>query len=131
MTRDDVQRWLDRYVHAWQTYDADEIRGLFSEDAEYRYHPWDEPERGRETIVEDWLHPAGGQQQRDEPGTWEGRYEAYAVDGDRAVAIGETTYYTDATRSEIHRRYANNWLLRFDADGRCTEFVEYYMLRKK
>jgi len=34
------QRWLDRYVGAWKTYDEGAIGALFSEDAEYRYHPW-------------------------------------------------------------------------------------------
>lgn len=127
MTRDDVQAWLDRYVAAWESYDPDAIRDLFSEDAEYRYHPWDEPERGRETIVEGWLNPSGPSSTRDVPGTWSARYEPYAVDGDRAVAIGETAYFEDATQANELRRYWNNWLLRFDADGRCVEFVEYYM----
>ena len=45
MTRDDVPRWLDRYVEAWRSYDPDAIRALFSADAEYRYHPWDAPAR--------------------------------------------------------------------------------------
>ena len=130
MTRDDVQAWLDRYVAAWRTYDPDAIGALFAADADYRYRPWDEPVHGREAIVESWLNPGGPSSTRDDPGTWEGRYEPYAVDGDRAVAIGETTYWTDATHAEVHRRYANAWLLRFDPDGRCTEFVEYFMLRK-
>ena len=32
MTRDDVQRWLDRYVEAWRSYDPDAIGDLFAED---------------------------------------------------------------------------------------------------
>ena len=44
MTRDEVQRWLDDYVAAWRSYDPEAIGDLFGEDAEYRYHPWDEPE---------------------------------------------------------------------------------------
>jgi hypothetical protein len=37
-----VQRWLDAYTHAWMTYDPDEISALFTDDAEYRWHPWDD-----------------------------------------------------------------------------------------
>ena len=59
MTRADVQRWLDRYVAAWKSYDSTEIADLFSADAEYRYHPWDDPVRGREAIVADWIAPVG------------------------------------------------------------------------
>jgi ketosteroid isomerase-like protein len=131
MTRADVQAWLDRYVAAWASYDPDAIRALFAEDAEYRYHPWDEPTRGRESIVGDWLGPSGAASTRDEPGTWEARYEPFVVDGDRAVATGETVYFADASHATELRRYANNWLLTFDGDGRCREFVEYFMKVKR
>jgi ketosteroid isomerase-like protein len=131
MTHDDVQRWLNRYVEAWRSYDAASIGDLFSEDAEYRYHPWDEPIRGREEIVKGWLAPDGNVSSRDEPGTWTARYEPYAVDGDRAVVIGESAYFSEPSQSTELRRYWNNWLIRFDAQGRCREFVEYYMLRRK
>ena len=43
VTHEDVQAWLDRYVAAWESYDPAEIGELFSEDAEYRYHPANEP----------------------------------------------------------------------------------------
>ncbi len=44
-----VQRWLDAYNHAWTTYDPYEIGSLFTDDAEYRWHPWDE----RDELVQD------------------------------------------------------------------------------
>lgn len=131
MTRADVQAWLDRYVAAWASYDPDAIGALFADDAEYRYQPWGETTRGRAAIVRDWLEPSGAASTRDEPGTWEAHHEPYAVEGDRAVAIGETVYYADATRATELRRYANTWLLSFDGDGRCTRFVEYYMKQKR
>jgi hypothetical protein len=115
MTRDDVQGWLDRYVDAWRSYDPDAIGKLFSEDATFAYHPYDaEPLRGRAAIVDNWLGD------RDEPGSWEAHYEADLVDGDRAIAKGETSYANG-------RRFSNLWELRFDADGRCSEYVEWYM----
>jgi hypothetical protein len=131
MTRDDVQRWLDRYVHAWQTYDEAGIRALFSEDAEYRYHPWDDPVRGVDAIVHDWLNPGGSPVGRDKPGTWTAHYEPWIVAGNRAVVIGETGYFSDATRAGEQRHYWNSWQLEFEADGRCRSFVEWFMQRKK
>jgi len=119
MTRDDVQRWLDRYVEAWRTYDADAIGELFSSDATYRYQPYNPPLQGRAAIVADW------RQDQDAPGSWDARYEPYAVDGDRAVAVGET-HYANPDGSPRDRFY-NCWTLRFDADGRCDDFVEYFM----
>jgi hypothetical protein len=32
-----AQAWLDSYVAAWLSYDADDIRALFTEDIAYRY----------------------------------------------------------------------------------------------
>jgi ketosteroid isomerase-like protein len=48
MDREGAQRWLDRYVAAWRSYDRDEVSGLFAEDVAYRYHPYDEPVTGRD-----------------------------------------------------------------------------------
>ena len=100
MTHDDVQAWLDRYVAAWRTYDPAAIGDLFSDDAEYRYHPWDEPIRGRAEVVRAWLAPDGSESQRDDPGTWEARYEPYTAEGDRAVAVGWSRYFAQGQTPE-------------------------------
>ena len=122
MDRRGVQAWLDGYIAAWKSYDAAQIESLFATDATYRYHPYDtDVLEGSAAIVKDWLD------NRDAAGTYDGRYEPYAVDGDRAVAIGRSTYYEDATQAKLLRAYDNVYLLRFDADGRCTEFTEYFM----
>jgi len=131
ITHESVQAWLDAYAHAWETYDADDVRALFSEDAEYRWHPADEPERGRESIVEAWLNPSGSASSRDVPGTYKAELRPFAVDGNRAVAVGTCTYWSDASRSKVDRIYYNNWLLEFDEDGKCRSFTEYYMKQPK
>jgi ketosteroid isomerase-like protein len=119
MTHDDVQRWLDAYVDAWRTYDADAIGELFATDASYRYQPYNPPMVGRAAIVADWL------ENRDAPGSWDAHYEPFAVDGDRAVARGESRYVNpDGSLRDL---YYNLWTLRFDDEGRCVEFVEYFM----
>ena len=120
MTRDDVQRWLDRYVDAWRTYEVEAIGDLFAADATYRYHPYDEEAVvGREAIVADW------RDNQDEPGSWSAHYEPWAIEADRAVAIGQSRY-TNPDGS-LRTLFFNTWLLRFDDDGRCVEFVESYM----
>ena len=131
ITHEHVQAWLDAYEHAWQTYDADEVAALFTEDAEYRFHPTDEPVVGRDAIVSDWVNPSGNASDRDAPGTYLGEYEPYAVDGSRAAAIGTSSYYTDASRTTLDRIYYNNWLLEFGDDGKCRSFTEYYMTPRK
>ena len=130
MTHGDVQRWVDRYVEAWKSYDPAAIGELFSEDAEYRYHPWDEPVRGREAIVADWITPDGDASSRDAAGTYDASFEAWAVEGSRAVAVGMSDYFTDASRTTRDRRYHNVYLLEFDADGRCRSFTEYFIQQR-
>ena len=48
--------------------------------------------------------------------------------GERAVAVGVTRYLA-ADGTTVEREYHNVFLLRFDDDGRCTEFTELYMPR--
>jgi ketosteroid isomerase-like protein len=130
MDRSTVQDWLDRYVAAWKSYDAEEIAALFADDATYRYHPYDEGEsvvRGRAAIVKDWIEPDGNASSRDDEGTYDAQYEPFAVEADRAVAVGTSSYYTDASKSTLERVFHNAYLLRFDGDGRCTEFTEFFM----
>ena len=130
MDRTAVQEWLNRYVEAWKTYDPDRIGSLFADNVTYRFHPYDpedEVVRGRDALVRDWIEPDGDASTRDAPNTYDGHYEPYAVDGDRAVAVGTSSYWTDATRSKLERIYYNVFLLRFGDDGRCVEFTEYYM----
>ena len=127
MTHDDVHAWLHRYIRAWQSYDREQIAALFSEDAEYRYHPWDEPLRGREAIVEDWLSPGGDPARRDKPGTVDAAYHPFAVEGDTAVAIGTSTYYMDASQTVVDKRYHNAYLIEFDTAGNCRSFTEFFM----
>jgi hypothetical protein len=122
MERADVDRWLAAYVAAWKSYDPEAIGALFSDEARYRYHPYDEPLRGREAIVSAWL-----EDDPDEPGTYEASYEPLAVDGDVAVATGSSTYtHPDGS---IRAVYDNCFVLRFDGDGRCVEFTEWYAKR--
>ena len=114
-----VAAWLDGYSRAWGTYDPEQIGALFSEDAEYHYDPFQQPVRGRDAIVADWL------QDRDQAGTYEGRYRPVLVAGDQAVARGYSRYFD--TNGAVRDEYDNLFLLRFDADGRCAEYREWYM----
>lgn len=126
MNRDDVQDWLDRYVAAWRANEPEQIRELFTEDATYSYRPWDSDDqtvRGRDAIAASWL------EEPDDPGAWEAHYEPYAVDGDRAVAVGWSRYAAAGDAPE--RTYHNAYLLRFAPDGRCVEFREFYMQEGK
>jgi ketosteroid isomerase-like protein len=130
MDQKTAQDWLDRYVGAWMSYDRDDIAGLFSEDVAYRYHPYDEPIVGRDAVVASWLGEleSGDASTRDAPGSYEAEYSPVAVDGDTVVATG-TSRYRERPGGPIVRTYENCFVMRFDREGRCREFTEYYLRR--
>ena len=130
MTNDDVQGWLDRYVAAWESYDPEAIGDLFAADAEYRYHPADKPVVGRDAIVSSWIRPEATASGRDDPGTYAAHYEPFAVDGSRAVAVGWSRYWDDATRGVEQSTFDNCFLLEFDAGGQCSSFTEFFIERR-
>lgn len=114
--------WLDRYEQAWRTNDEALIRALFTEDAVYRWHPWEEPADGADgidEIVQAWLD------QPDDPDDWTLECEPLAVTGDLGVARCLTRYR--ATARGAARVYYNVWLAYLADDGRCFDFTEYYM----
>ena len=119
MDRNGFQDWLDRYVEAWKSYDPQQIGDLFSEDAEYRYHPQDEPLRGRAAIVENWT------ENKDDPGTYDAKYEPAAIDGDTFVATGHSDYLDD--QGKVRDQYMNVYFIKFNDAGEATEFTEYWL----
>jgi hypothetical protein len=130
MDKADVDRWLDAYVNAWKTYDRDQIEALFGEGVSYRYHPHDQPIVGREAVAESWLgegdHPDASS--RDQEGTYAASYRAVAVDDDVAVATGSSSYYA-SPGGRLEKVYDNCFVMRFDGEGRCVEFTEWYVQR--
>ena len=116
LSREQVQQWLDDYVAAWRSYDEGAIRALFAPSASYAYHPYDEPLRGPDAIAASWL------EERDEPGSWDAEYAPALIEGNAAIATGESRYPKDGNV------FSNLFELEFDDDGRCTRFVEWYVL---
>jgi len=123
MTHSDVANWLNRYVQAWQSYEAEAIGSLFSADAAYYYSPFGDPDQPREVIIASWLADP------DAAGTYEAEYHPVAVDGDTAVAEGRTRYL-DAPGGVVTREFANVFMMRFNEAGECAEFREFYMERR-
>ena len=119
MNRESVQIWLNKYVEVWRTYDPAQIGDLFSEDALYFYSPFDDPVRGRDAIVADWLKEPNA------AGSWEARYEPVAVEGNVGVTQGRTRYLRPD--GSVEREFDNIFVMHFDEAGRCARFTEWYM----
>jgi hypothetical protein len=80
------------------------------------WRSYDEPLQGAEAVVASWLGD------RDEPGSWEAAYAPALITGNAAIAKGETRY----TGGKV---FSNLFELEFDDAGRCTRFVEWYLLQ--
>lgn len=117
-----AERFLAGYLDAWETNEVDSIRALFAPDATYRASPRDaSPAVGVDAIVAHWL------EDRDEPGTWSygGGVE---LETPRAAVIRGVTTYTAGPKTSV---YDNVWLVRFDDEGRASEFQDWWFQRAK
>ena len=63
-------------------------RGALRRGRRLRYHPYDEPIRGRDAIVDSWFGAGESAPSRDREGTYDASYRPVAIDGDLAVAVG-------------------------------------------
>jgi hypothetical protein len=113
-----VTAWVDRYVRAWNSNDPAEIGALFTDEATYYTGPFDAPWTGRDAIVRGWLD------RQDAPGSTAFRYELLATTSDSGIIRGWTQYHEPA------REFSNIWLVRFDSNGRCREFTEWWVQRR-
>jgi hypothetical protein len=112
----DLDSWMLGYRRAWESNEPEEIGALFSEDAEYYTAPSQEPWRGRAAIVEGWIAVADG------PGDTTFEWEPIVEAAGLAVIQGRTVYRDGDD-------YDNLWVIRFDSDGSCREFTEWWMKR--
>ena len=118
-TPTDVAAWVDRYLTAWGSNLADDIRAAFTEDAEYRGRPHEEPAVGHPAIVAAWL------EHQDAPGTWTFEWHPVALEGDVAVIQCVTAY----SLGDKSGTYDNLWVIRLADDGRAREFTDWWIGR--
>jgi hypothetical protein len=109
-----VSNWIELYRTAWESNEPNDIRALFTEDAEYRTEPYAQPWEGHAAIVEGWLEAA------DEPG--ETTFEwATVIENDELGIVQARTQYSDGPT------YSNLWVIHFAPDGRAAAFTEWWM----
>jgi len=109
-----ITAWMNGYLKAWDSNEPDDIRALFTDDAEYLTAPFEPARVGVEAIVAGWL------EDQDQAGDHTFEWHELAHEGDLAFVNGDTTY-------DSGRRYANLWVIRFADDGRASSFTEWYM----
>ena len=108
-----LSTWIDHYVRAWNSNDETQIAALFTADAEYFTDPYTPPWSGRDVIVSEWL------EHRDAPGETTFTWEPLVVGTDLSIITAETSYPAVS--------YSNLWVIKLDAEGRCSHFTEWWM----
>jgi hypothetical protein len=111
-------RWLYAYGEAWETKDPEAAADLFAEDATYQETPFDEPMRGRAEIMEYW---SGVTRSQDEVRF---SYEILAASAGESIAHWDAYFVRLATGTPVE--IDGVLLAKLDADGRCTEFREWW-----
>ena len=109
-----IDDWMDAYLRAWDSNDPDDIRALFTDDAEYYTLPGRPAKAGIDAILAWW------EDARDEPGDYTFRWEPVLVTPGRAVIQG----YTDYRERE---GYHNLWIIDLAPDGRASRFTEWWV----
>ena len=109
----DVERWLESYERAWRTPGTEALAELFSPAATYSPSPWARAVEGLADIARFWEDERTGPDEQ-----FAMTHEVVAVDGSTAVVRVSVDYATES-------RWRDLWVIRFDADGRCSAFEEW------
>jgi uncharacterized protein (TIGR02246 family) len=118
MDEKQFQTWLDVYGRAWEQGDAAAVTSLFARDAAYHETPFDPPMIGREAIRAYWQAGAGDAQ-RDVVFDY-----TILSAGDPAVAHWTASFTRAPSGAAV--RLDGVLTVRFDGDGRCVEFREWW-----
>lgn len=110
-----LDSWMDGYVLAWSTNEAEDIAALFTEDAVYDNQTAEGERDGIEEIVAFW------QEIDDNEDNWDFEWQPL-VETDEVAVITGRTRYQDPPMS-----YRNLFVIRFTEDDRCYDFTEWYI----
>ena len=118
MDRPTFESWLDTYKRAWETRDPEAAADLFTADADYYERPFEAPARGREGIRDYWSDAT-----RYQEGV-EFSSEVLATTATGGIAHWHCRFTRLTSNSVVE--LDGIFLVRLDADGKCTEFREWW-----
>lgn len=110
-----LDSWMDRYVLAWSSNETEHIEDLFTTNAIYDPQTADGEWEGLTEIVSRW------QEIDDSEDNWDFEWRPLVETDDLAVVTGRTRYF------EPPASYRNLFVIRFDDEGRCYDFTEWYI----
>jgi ketosteroid isomerase-like protein len=110
--------WLDAYKRAWETRDPEAAANLFTANATYQETPFEDPVRGREGIRDYWSDVTRYQE------GIEFSYEVLATTETGGIAHWRSGFTRLTSNSAVE--LDGIFLVKLDADGKCTEFREWW-----
>ncbi len=113
---------LERYRRAWLAFDGDAWVGLFTEDAEYRDGPFDDPIAGHNALRAYLLEAS------ERHGQLDVTFERHWVVPPTVLAVWHAAYVHRVTRAGV--RLAGFMTLQVASDGRIERFREWYQRRE-
>ena len=116
-----VENWLDGYKDAWETFDADKVIELFTEDAIYNDQPYEDPHLGRAGIHKYWSDITVDQKDV------EFTYDVLAVTGNTGIAYWHSEFTSHSTNAGI--TLDGMFVLDFADDGLCHHLREWWHLK--
>lgn len=122
MTLDELDRWLDVYGRALERKDLDSFVACFTEDALYYWGPWDDPLRGH-TEIRARTKQALASQENIRFG-----HEPLAITPD-GRGIARWWVSIRAAVEDTIEEDEGIFFVTLGADGRCTEFREWWNSR--
>ena len=115
------ERLLDRFGHAWETFDGDTWVDLFTEDARYHGDPFASPLEGHNALRAQMLESAATQEDV------EFTVERHWVVGDTVLAAWHASYRRKGTTELV--RFAGFITMEVAPDGRISRLHQWWMVR--
>jgi hypothetical protein len=116
-TRTAARRWADTWAQAWPAKDVEAIAALYAPGADFRSHPFREPEDARAYVRRVFA---------EEEGETECRFREPLVDADRAAVEYRAVLVYEGKEMTL----AGTTLLRFRSDGLVVEHRDYWALEQ-
>jgi SnoaL-like protein len=121
LTAAGLEKWLAGYERAWESRDPARAAELFTPNARYHEMPFDAPKAGQTGIREYWTSVTADQRDVDF------KSEIVGVNGQTGVAHWSATFKAASTGARVE--LDGIFVLKFDADGRCSELREWWHLK--
>jgi len=108
--------WLEGYKAAWEQRDPEAAAALFTENAQYREMPYNEPFPGRAGVRDYWARVTATQSDVSF------RYGTPVVEGNRAAV----EWWVNMKNGGVDVTLAGEFMLTFDDAWLCSELREYW-----